>query len=70
MERPLTAASQESAQILLTRLRKTVERLEVISGPTSRLSWPDAVKARLVLEAFEPSPHLSPTPERATRPLG
>jgi transposase len=29
----------------LASRRKTVERLEVMAGPTGRRSWPDAVKA-------------------------
>lgn len=49
-----TTALQESAQFLLAGRRKTVERLEVIAGPTGRRSWPDAVKARSVLESSEP----------------
>jgi len=49
-----TTALQESAQILLAGRRKTAERLEVIAGPTGRRNWPDAVKARIVLESFEP----------------
>jgi transposase len=37
---------------LLASRRKTVERLEVMAGPTGRRSWPDAVKARIVAESF------------------
>lgn len=44
---------QESAQILLAGGRKVVERLEVMSGPTGRRSWPEAIKARIVAESFE-----------------
>lgn len=44
---------QERAQFLLDDGRKTVERLEVLSGPTGRRSWPEAVKARIVAESFE-----------------
>jgi transposase len=36
----------------LASRRKTVERLEVMAGPTGRRSWPDAVKARIVVESF------------------
>jgi transposase len=36
----------------LASRRKTVERLEVMAGPTGRRSWPDAVKARIVAESF------------------
>jgi transposase len=35
----------------LASRRKTVERLEVMAGPTGRRSWPDAVKARIVAES-------------------
>jgi transposase len=31
-----------------------VDRLEVLEGPTGRRSWPDDVKARIVLESDEP----------------
>ncbi len=31
-----------------------VERVEVLSGPTGRRSWPADVKARIVAESFEP----------------
>ena len=43
---------QQRAQFLLASRRKTVERLEVVSGPTGRRSWPDEVKARIVTESF------------------
>ena len=43
---------QQRAQLLLASRRKTVERLEVMAGPTGRRSWPDAVKARIVVERF------------------
>ena len=45
---------QESAQLLLAGGASAVERLEVIAGPTGRRTWPDEVKARIVLESFEP----------------
>jgi transposase len=45
---------QQKAQLLLASRRKTVERLEVMAGPTGRRSWPDAVKARSVAESFAP----------------
>jgi transposase len=45
---------QQKAQLLLASRRKTVERLEVMAGPTGRRSWPDAVKARIVAESFAP----------------
>lgn len=45
---------QENAQFLLADRRKVVERLEVMAGPTGRRSWPEAVKARIVAESFEP----------------
>jgi transposase len=43
---------QQRAQLLLAPRRKSVERLEVMAGPTGRRSWPDAVKARIVAESF------------------
>lgn len=48
-----TAALQESAQFMLASGGRTVERLEVLCGPTGRRSWPDAIKARAVAESFE-----------------
>jgi transposase len=39
---------------LLASRRKTVERLEVLAGPTGRRNWPDAVKARIVAASFAP----------------
>jgi transposase len=45
---------QESAQLLLAGRRKVVERLEVMEGPTGRRSWPEAVKAQIVVESFAP----------------
>jgi len=45
---------QESAQLLLAGGTSAVERLEVMVGPTGRRTWPDEVKARIVLESFEP----------------
>lgn len=48
-----SAALQESAQFMLGSGRRTVERLEVLCGPTGRRSWPHAVKARAVAESFE-----------------
>ena len=41
-------------QLLLAGGANSVERLEVLSGPTGRRAWPDEVKARIVLESFEP----------------
>ncbi len=49
-----TTALQENAQFLLAGRGRVVERLEVLCGPTGRRSWPDALKARIVAESFEP----------------
>jgi transposase len=46
-------ALQESTQFMLAGGGKTVERLEVLCGPTGRRNWPDAIKARIVAESFE-----------------
>ena len=43
---------QQRAQFLLASRRKPVERLEVMTGPTGRRSWPDGVKARIVAETL------------------
>ena len=37
---------------LLAEVSSVVDRFEVLEGPTGRGSWPDAVKARIVLETF------------------
>jgi transposase len=39
---------------LLAGRRKVVDRLEVMAGPTGRRSWPEAVRARIVVESFAP----------------
>lgn len=49
-----TLALQGSAQLLLGGGASAVERLAVMVGPMGRRSWPDAVKARIVLESFKP----------------
>jgi transposase len=48
-----TASLQESAQFLLAGRGKIVERLEVMTGPTGRRSWSEAMKARIVVESLE-----------------
>ncbi len=45
---------QESAQILLAGEGRRVERLEVLADPTGRRSWPEELKARIVLESHDP----------------
>ena len=49
---------------LLGEVRGVVDRLEVIEGPTGRRSWPDDVKARIVLESFEPGARVSDVARR------
>jgi transposase len=39
---------------LLGEVGGFVDRLEVLEGPTGRRSWPDDVKARIVMESLEP----------------
>lgn len=41
-----------------------VERMEVLSGPTGRRSWPADVKARIVAESFEPGARVAAVAER------
>jgi len=49
---------------LLGEVRGVVDRLEVIEGPTGRRSWPDDVKARIVLESFEAGARVSEVARR------
>ena len=37
---------------MLASRQQTVERLEVVSGPSGRRRWPDTVKARIVAGSF------------------
>ena len=48
----------------LGEVRGVVDRLEVIEGPTGRRSWPDDVKARIVLESFEVGARVSEVARR------
>ena len=45
---------QRSEHRFLADMSSVAERLEVLQGPTGRRSWPDAVKARIVMESFAP----------------
>ena len=42
----------------------SVERLEVIAGPTGRRRWPDEVKARVVAETLEPGARVNDVARR------
>ncbi len=43
-----------SEHILLAEVISVPEAIEVLEGPTGRRSWPDEVKARIVLESLTP----------------
>ena len=45
---------QQRVQHLLDAAEGDVSRLEVLSGPTGRRSWPEEVKARIVAESLQP----------------
>ncbi len=45
---------QQTEQHLLVESQNHIERMEVLEGPTGRRSWPREVKARIVLESFQP----------------
>lgn len=49
---------------LVVERGSTAERLEVLEGPTGRRSWPDEVKARIVLESFEPGARVADVARR------
>lgn len=44
----------QSEHHLVAEAISVAERFEVLEGPTGRRRWPDAVKARLVVESFAP----------------
>jgi transposase len=46
-------------QHLLASAGSNIGRLEVLEGPTGRRTWPDAVKAAIVAESFEPGAKVS-----------
>lgn len=45
---------QQTVHSLLDAPVGGISRLEVLSGPTGRRSWPDEVKARIVAESLRP----------------
>lgn len=45
---------QQTEHHLLAERSPRFDRFDVLEGPTGRRSWPDAVKARVVLESFQP----------------
>jgi len=50
---------EQTVQHLLASAGGQTRRLEVLEGPTGRRSWPDAVKAGIVAESFEPGAKVS-----------
>lgn len=49
---------------LVVERSSTAERLEVLEGPTGRRSWPDEMKARIVVESFEPGARVADVARR------
>lgn len=49
---------------LLADVGSVAERLEVLQGPTGRRSWPDEVKARIVMESFAPGASVAGVAQR------
>ena len=55
---------QRSEHRLLAELSSVAERLEVLQGPTGRRSWPDEVKARIVMKSFAPGASVAGVAQR------
>ncbi len=55
---------EQTVQHLLVSAGGQTRRLEVLEGPTGRRSWPDAVKAAIVAESFEPGAKVSTVARR------
>jgi len=45
---------QQNEDHLLVESQNHIERMDILEGPTGRRSWPREVKARIVLESFQP----------------
>ena len=50
---------EQTVQHLLASAGSNIAQLEVLEGPTGRRTWPDAVKAGIVAESFEPGAKVS-----------
>ncbi|MEM7025578.1 MAG: transposase [Pseudomonadota bacterium] len=57
-------ALHQSEHPLLAEVISVPERLEVLDGPTGRRSWPEEVKARIVLESLAPGVQVSDVARR------
>ena len=55
---------EQTVQHLLASAGGQTRRLDVLEGPTGRRGWPDAVKAAIVAESFEPGAKVSAVARR------
>lgn len=54
----------DQKDVALIAESNSVERLEFLSGPTGRRSWPADVKTRIVAETFEPGASVADVAQR------